>query len=302
MKLNLQYFDIMEKTVYIYALVGGESDIRYIGQTVNLKNRLSEHKSLKCKKQEAKKRWVQELKNKNETLSMFVLEECSYLEADFLEKYYISLYKSWGFDLFNEQDGGRKGFKNSVRLKKIAKDSLNNYRKTHSSYMKGKKHSKESILKMSVSRIEKEGSIIQLDLEGNFIKEWFLGYKKIGEELGVNGSGILDCLNGKCRKAYGFIWIRKGDYSDEEIKRMVEMQKSIRRRKNKSPILQFSSKGEFIKEWELRKDLFCCFKSLSPITYCLNHRRHSAGGFIWIYKDEYTPELLKSKVEFLEKY
>lgn len=43
------------------------------------------------------------------------------------------------------------------------------------------------------------------------------------------------------------------------------------------------------------------FSSLSPITYCLNHRRLSAGGYIWIYKDEYTDELLKNKVESLIK-
>lgn len=291
----------MERTVYIYALVGGESDIRYIGQTVNLKRRFSEHKSFNCNEPERKIKWIKDLQAKGESLSMFILDECFSSEADFLEKYYISLYKSWGFDLLNEQSGGREGFRNSLRLKEIAKKSLDEYRKTHLHFMKGKRHSKESKLKMSNTKIEKEGSIIQLDLKGNFIKEWFVGYRKIGEELNVNGSGILDCLCGKCRKAYGFIWIRKDNYSDKEVSRIVEMQKRTRKRKSLPPILQFSKEGEFIKEWGRRKDLLCMFSGLSPITYCLNHRRLSAGGYIWIYKDEYTDELLKNKVESLIK-
>ena len=79
----------MERTVYIYALVGGESDIRYIGQTVNLKRRFSEHKSFNCNEPERKIKWIKDLQAKGESLSMFILDECFSSEADFLEKYYI---------------------------------------------------------------------------------------------------------------------------------------------------------------------------------------------------------------------
>ena len=49
--------------------------------------------------------------------------------------------------------------------------------------------------------------IFQYDLDGNFIREWECAYD-VGKE--VNG-GINDCLKGRRKTSYGFIWKYKED-------------------------------------------------------------------------------------------
>lgn len=47
--------------------------------------------------------------------------------------------------------------------------------------------------------------IIQLDLKGNFVKDWDCG-KTIENEKGWSQSNIVNCCKGKIPTAYGFIW------------------------------------------------------------------------------------------------
>lgn len=47
--------------------------------------------------------------------------------------------------------------------------------------------------------------IIQLDLQGNFIKKWN-GVRKAGRELGINTGNIWECCNNKRKTAKGYIW------------------------------------------------------------------------------------------------
>jgi len=70
------------------------------------------------------------------------------------------------------------------------------------------KRSIESKIKMSNSaknRTDNLKPIIQYDLEGNFIKEWVSTSELVKEKKYSNGY-ISDCLHGKHKKAYNFIW------------------------------------------------------------------------------------------------
>ena len=44
--------------------------------------------------------------------------------------------------------------------------------------------------------------ILQYDLDGNFIREWKCA-ADVGKEVQAN---IVNCLKGRCKTAYGFIW------------------------------------------------------------------------------------------------
>lgn len=48
-------------------------------------------------------------------------------------------------------------------------------------------------------------SVLQFDLNGNFIKEWECAHK-IVKDTGFSQSYICCCCNGKYRQAYGFVW------------------------------------------------------------------------------------------------
>lgn len=47
--------------------------------------------------------------------------------------------------------------------------------------------------------------IMQLDLEGNFIKEWHSA-TEAGKGLNKSGNSIADCASGRQKTAYGFKW------------------------------------------------------------------------------------------------
>ena len=61
--------------------------------------------------------------------------------------------------------------------------------------------------------------------------------------------------------------------------------------KNSKPVVQLEKKGNFIAEFEsLREASRRTGIASTNISRCCNHKpgHYSAGGFVWIYKDEYT--------------
>ena len=70
---------------------------------------------------------------------------------------------------------------------------------------KNKVNSKEAILKMISSKLNKSKKIFQYDINKNFIKEWSSA-SRIEAETNYYKSHIVKCANGKKQKAYGFIW------------------------------------------------------------------------------------------------
>jgi group I intron endonuclease len=59
----------------------------------------------------------------------------------------------------------------------------------------------------------------------------------------------------------------------------------------KKPILQYSLDGEFIKEWNDSSS-----PKINNIGNCANGILKSAGGYIWIFTKDFTPELLLEKI------
>jgi len=54
-------------------------------------------------------------------------------------------------------------------------------------------------------------SIVQLTLEGKFIKKWGAA-REVQRELGINGGHIASCCKGKRNKAGGYRWVYASDY------------------------------------------------------------------------------------------
>ena len=83
--------------IYIYTLSDpNNGEIKYVGKTNNVKRRYRDHireskigKTYKCN-------WIKNLSDKP---VIEIIDECSIINADFFEKYYISLFKNWGFKL-----------------------------------------------------------------------------------------------------------------------------------------------------------------------------------------------------------
>ena len=95
---------------YIYTLSDSIGNIRYIGKTDNPKRRLKEHiYESKNTPKNHRHYWILSLLNNNEIPKLEILDCVNHNEWDFWEKHYISLIKSWGFNLTNQTEGGDSG-------------------------------------------------------------------------------------------------------------------------------------------------------------------------------------------------
>ncbi len=94
-----------DRKSYIYALVDPISGrARYIGQSVNPKQRFSEH--LRKKEHTHKYHWIQSLKTKKLKPFIFILEKCDCKNIDERETFWIQYLRTAGVDLVNATDGG----------------------------------------------------------------------------------------------------------------------------------------------------------------------------------------------------
>lgn len=86
---------------------------------------------------------------------------------------------------------------------RLRKKEIENVSREQIKQIKNKKISQ----KLKGRKVDWTGdSIIQFDLEGNFIKEW-ISIRQAGLELrGNQGESIRKCLKGNQKSAYGYIW------------------------------------------------------------------------------------------------
>lgn len=214
----------MEKR-YIYCLEKNNIPF-YIGYTKNIINRRNAHRTTFGLETE-----------------IVILDECSEYDKKFWETHYIHLFKSWGFILLNKNNGGG----GPVTQSEAAKAKYKIWRKDRKSTL-GIKQSKitiqrkkdaltgkpkpkgfgEMMRKVRIGKPKPEGTgekiskslkgqkkefskeVSQLDLEGNFIKN-FRNAHEAGKETKSNPSSISKVCRGLFYQTNGFCWVFKKD-------------------------------------------------------------------------------------------
>ena len=120
--------------------------------------------------------------------------------------------------------------------------------------------------------------VVQLTLDGTLVAE----YNSLAEaekQTGVNYCGIKQCCNGKCKSAGNFVWKDKSKYDPKE---KISCKPKIR------AIVQLDLNGNFIDEYSQVKLAAQVTKTnQTHISSCCTGKRKSAGGFRWMYKEEY---------------
>lgn len=125
-------------------------------------------------------------------------------------------------------------------------------------------------------------TVVQLTLSGDFVAEYISGFDAY-LKTGINYASIYRCCVGDQLTSGGFIWMHKKDYGIKEIQ-------SIKIKKKKTPIsiVQISLNGDFV-------SIYNSITEASNITgidrgginkCCLNRAR-SAGGYKWMYKEDW---------------
>jgi len=100
-----------DRIAYIYALSDprNSKDIRYIGKTANIDNRLTQHINTASPNGTLKEQWISTLLSENFVPHITILKRIIYkydFEWSDLEQYYIRHYFEIGFNLLNDSIGG----------------------------------------------------------------------------------------------------------------------------------------------------------------------------------------------------
>lgn len=219
------------KIFKVYCLINPvDNDIRYIGITSRpVDKRLLEHlQKAKCK-QTYKDFWINSLLSKNIKPIIEVIDEIE--DYKFWEPHYISLYKSWGFKLTNATNGGENGEISLESKRKISlklKGNMHGFKKGNIPFTKGKKFKDNPEIYSSCPGTKKgvkfsdehksnignsrkgkgQISIMQYDLNGNFIKEWESA-TVAEKDLSISIGKINMVCRKKRNKAGGYIWSYK---------------------------------------------------------------------------------------------
>lgn len=219
----------------------------YIGKTVHFKNRINSYRNNHNSAQHLIYRSIKKYGWENHLFE--IIHYAPVNELDEWEIKYIHEYNSFYYDNpsgmnLTKGGGGTLGVKQSEEtrknraLKRIGTKHTDATKKLMSELKKGKapsgafytrteKHleilrqnslnrkvSTEEIEQRKVSRlnrlIEQHESVLQMDMEGNIIKEWVMLPKYICKTLNYSDdTGIVKCLNGRQSSYKGYKWTYK---------------------------------------------------------------------------------------------
>lgn len=284
----------MEIKIYTLSSTRNPNIIRYIGKSKQkLSRRLSQHLCAAKKAKETNYKlnynynWINKELSEGYEIIIEELDSVNFQENEsweWLEQYWISQMKIWGFNITNLTDGG-DGNKNqhfsketiqkrAEKLRGIPRD-LETRRKISESH-KGKILSEETKNKVSNSIKELQGrKILQYDLDGNKIKEWDC-IVDAAKQLNIDKANIGHCCSHKenHNSAGGFIW------------RYIE---------DSTPVIKYTSNSICV--LDLNHKLISIFKtavlaskelgvSTCSISNCCNHKIENVKGYIFVkYKE-----------------
>lgn len=240
----------------------------YIGQSVDISDRISAYKNLKCKNQS--KIFASISKHGWDSHIFDILELCSKEELNDLERAYIAKFNSMDRDIgLNLQSGGNSNFK----LSEATKQKLRNINL-------GKKHSEETKRKIGdkhrgMKRSAETCRNISIGNKGKKLSEVHIALlrSRPGRKLTFVEIENLKRINtGRRRPLITGIRIslaKKFKYREAD-------------NKNSRSILQIDKSGEIIKQWDCSVQVgrVLGFQH-SHINEVCNGKRKSAHGFKW---------------------
>lgn len=194
-------------------LIKSPSNKVYIGQTSNIKRRLSQYKGGHCKNQIALYNSIKKYSWNNHSFIVLTTLPAD-IQQDILniyEQLYMDFYKDSGHILMNLKGAGSTG-----KLSDSTKIKMGNSRrgKSHSEETKkkmmGREVSDTERIRMSERQNHRKVPVVQKSLTGEFIKEWPSIFKA-AHTLKIDISTLRKvCIGLKYRKsAGGFNWSLK---------------------------------------------------------------------------------------------
>lgn len=279
--------------IYTLSSTRNPNDIRYVGKTnQSLDRRLAQH--LSCSKIYKKNKkfsiynynWInKEIQDGYSILIESIDELDLSINPDWkwLEQYWISQFKSWGFKLTNLTSGG-DGNQNQIFTKESLLKRSRSLKDRHrpeevkikiSNKLKGRKLSDSHKQKVKESIIKLQGkSINQYTLDGIFIKTWKC-VKEAGTYYNTDCGNIIKCCNRDKNHStcVNYIW----RYCDDSLPILHGTFKKF--------VKQYDLNGNLIKTWnsvmQVAKELNI---SYAQVYNCCKNKKEKYKNYIWKYE------------------
>ena len=247
-----------ENIGYIYSITNTQNEKKYIGQTKNIKNRWTQHRSSLNNNHHHNKH-LQAAWNKygEYSFAFKIIEECDNSDMNERERYWIEKLDSKNSG-YNLDKGGRGCL--------------------------GYKHTEEELQKMRL--IQNPKKVVQLDDNLSVIKVWD-SCSHAGKTLNISIRQIKHCCErtGHQKTAKGFFWAYKEDYEKDDF----DFSYFEIRTQKKKRVGQFDKKMNLINIFSSTKEasnkLHIGCSDISSV--CLKKRR-TAKGFVFRYIDDYS--------------
>lgn len=235
------------KKVYIYTLTNPlNNQIFYVGFTENLNKRYNEHLNTKSKKRE-KNTYKENVINK--ILELELKPEMKIIdECDKLFDSDLNLFEHERLEKYYIQKYRNEGIK--LTNLTIGGDGGCTYKR----------------------------NVYQYNEKGIFLKE-YQSVNDVAKTYNVNADIISKAIDQRGKKSYRGTYL----FSSKEKAKMFVFKET---KKDNIPVLQYSSNGDFIKEYKSQKEASRITNIFQPnINHCLKKERNHAGGFCWGYKN-----------------
>jgi len=284
-------------------------------------DKLFKHKSSKTLEEEKENdKLKKELALKNK-IDEYIVIDCRYSEFDFIKQNVLQSRLSELFDLSKIDwlecnkyacnslvktacDYWNSGIKNLTEIGEIIQVKSCTVRR----YLKqgainnlcdydSKQNMIETRSKCGGHNIRK---IVQLSLEGEYIKTWN-SITMAQKELNICSISSVCSLNGDKKSVGGYMWMY-----EEEYNKNIENIKPYERTYNNKSVVQLSLSNEFLYEYDSLEEACVKYKiHKGDISQCISHNDNiktpkSAGGYLWYLKDTYMK--IKDNLISYEKY
>jgi len=191
----------------------------------------------------------------------------------------------------NYWNDGIKNTKNIAKIMKLSRNTIIKYLKQGAKLGWCDYDPEEEIRK---SRENCEGQpkikIVQLSIDGKFIREWDSAIS-IEKELNICHSSIAACCRGRYKHSNNFRWMYLNDY----INNKNNVKPLDKYYKGNLPIVQLDKDDILIKIWDNMNDASKTLDiNLSGLCNCCRGKTKSSGGFNWMYYDKYIEQQNKS--------
>jgi hypothetical protein len=290
----------MGELTYIYSLEFPEGNIRYIGKADNPRRRFQGHiAELKRGTFTHKQSWLKSLINIGEKPILNIIEEVNKESWEIWERYYIALYKSWGFRLTNSTGGGDGNCGENIESRRKSAEKQRELYRTGKKipWNKGKKTGLTPWNK-NLKQGEDFKNKIKQSLKEHYKDHttWNKG-KKCPRNPNLPPVVFSEETKIKMKESRRKYFethdgVNKGKKSNPESVRKMILNKPSRK-----DILQFDLDGNFIKEWESSQQVAREIKCFGVSSVCKGEKQ-SSGGYLWVFKEEFNqnPDIIKEKI------